>query len=297
MKAYAFLALAAAMAAAACGNGGEGHDASGVFETTEVTVAARGAGEITRLDAEEGQALKAGQAVGQIDTVQLSLRRDELKASLRAAGSHQYDVARQVASLRSEIATAERERRRYEALVADKAANAKQLDDINARINALEAELQARRETLEKGNRGAGAQAEAIEAQLAQVEDRIAKCAIVCPVGGTVLAKHAERGELAAEGRSLFTVGDIARMHLRAYVSAPQLTRIRIGQKVKVYADDGESGQREYPGVVEWISDEAEFTPKTIQTRDERANLVYAIKVAVDNDGYIKRGMYGEVDF
>ena len=147
MKAYAFLALAAAMAAAACGNGGEGHDASGVFETTEVTVAARGAGEITRLDAEEGQALKAGQAVGQIDTVQLSLRRDELKASLRAAGSHQYDVARQVASLRSEIATAERERRRYEALVADKAANAKQLDDINARIDALEAELQARRET------------------------------------------------------------------------------------------------------------------------------------------------------
>ena len=134
-----------------------------------------------------------------------------------------------------------------------------------------------------------------VQAQLAQVDDRLAKCAITSPVGGTVLAKYAERGELAAEGRSLLLVGDLKRMRLRAYVDAPTLTRLKIGQQVMVYADDGEDGRREYRGRIEWISDKAEFTPKTIQTRDERANLVYAVKVAVQNDGFIKRGMYGEM--
>ena len=128
-----------------------------------------------------------------------------------------------------------------------------------------------------------------------EVEDQIRKCVVTTPVAGTVLAKYAEEGELAAQGRSLFKVGDLERMYLRAYIAAPQLTGLKVGQSVKVYADEGEKGRREYPGVVSWISDKAEFTPKTIQTRDERANLVYAVKIAVRNDGYIKRGMYGEI--
>ncbi len=297
MKPTLLLVACMAVLATACGDGNGDYDASGVFETTEVVVSARGSGEILRLDAEEGTDVRAGQTVGQIDTVQLSLKKAELEATLRATDSRRYDVARQTASIVQQLATERRERQRYERLVNDNAANRKQLDDIDAHIATLERQLAAQRETLEKGNSAAGAQAQAIAAQLAQIEDRIGKCAIVSPVGGTILAKYAERGEMAADGRSLFMVADLTRMHLRAYVDAPLLTRLKVGQSVKVYADEGESGRREYKGTIEWISDKAEFTPKTIQTRDERANLVYAVKVAVKNDGYIKRGMYGEVKF
>ena len=301
MKTSALFALAAAVggafSAASCGGGDDGYDASGVFEATEVVVSAMGAGEILWLDAAEGATLEAGQAVGQIDTTQLHLKKLELEATIRATGSRSLDVARQVASLRQELATQQRERKRFATLVAERAANAKQLDDIDARISTLERQIDAQRETLEKGNRGTEAQVEALAAQLAQVEDRIGRCSIVSPVGGTVLAKYAERGELAAEGRSLFMVGDLENVHLRVYVSAPQLTALKVGQRVEVYADEGEDERREYAGRVEWISDKAEFTPKTIQTRDERSNLVYAVKVAVKNDGYIKRGMYGDVRF
>ena len=301
MKTSALFALAAAVggafSAALCGGGDDGYDASGVFEATEVVVSAMGAGEILWLDAAEGATLEAGQAVGQIDTTQLHLKKLELEATIRATGSRSLDVARQVASLRQELATQQRERKRFATLVAERAANAKQLDDIDARISTLERQIDAQRETLEKGNRGTEAQVEALAAQLAQVEDRIGRCSIVSPVGGTVLAKYAERGELAAEGRSLFMVGDLENVHLRVYVSAPQLTALKVGQRVEVYADEGEDERREYAGRVEWISDKAEFTPKTIQTRDERSNLVYAVKVAVKNDGYIKRGMYGDVRF
>ena len=301
MKTSALFALAAAVggafSAASCGGGDDGYDALGVFEATEVVVSAMGAGEILWLDAAEGATLEAGQAVGQIDTTQLHLKKLELEATIRATGSRSLDVARQVASLRQELATQQRERKRFATLVAERAANAKQLDDIDARISTLERQIDAQRETLEKGNRGTEAQVEALAAQLAQVEDRIGRCSIVSPVGGTVLAKYAERGELAAEGRSLFMVGDLENVHLRVYVSAPQLTALKVGQRVEVYADEGEDERREYAGRVEWISDKAEFTPKTIQTRDERSNLVYAVKVAVKNDGYIKRGMYGDVRF
>ncbi len=295
MKPSTILALCIAAVASACGKDDGECDASGVFETTEVTISARASGEIVRLDVEEGSDVRAGQAVGLIDTVQLSLKRAELLATLRATGSRRYDVARQVAALRQEIATQRRERNRFEKLVAANAATAKQTDDIDAAIARLTKQLEAQQETLNKANQGVSAQAEAIEAQLAQVDYRIGQCAIVSPVGGTVLAKYAERGELAAEGRSLLLVGDLKRMRLRAYVDAPTLTRLKIGQQVAVYADDGEDGRREYRGRIEWISDKAEFTPKTIQTRDERANLVYAVKVAVQNDGFIKRGMYGEM--
>lgn len=292
---FCFAAIGMMVSLVACEGGSGDYDASGVFETTEVTVSARGTGEIMRFDIEEGHQVEAGQAVGYIDTIQLHLKKEELLGSLMATDSRRYNVSRQIASLRQEIATQKRERLRYENLVREKAANQKQLDDINSGLAVLEKRLAAQVETLENSNRSVSGEVLMLEARIAQIEDQIAKCVITSPVRGTVLSKYAERGELAAQGRSLFKVGDLSDMYLRVYITAPQLTTLKVGQQVKVYADEGEDGRREYMGTVSWISDKAEFTPKTIQTRDERANLVYAVKVAVKNDGYIKKGMYGEM--
>ena len=292
---FCFAAIGMMVSLVACEGGSGDYDASGVFETTEVTVSARGTGEIMRFDIEEGHQVEAGQAVGYIDTIQLHLKKEELLGNLMSTDSRRYNVSRQIASLRQEIATQKRERLRYENLVREKAANQKQLDDINSGLAVLEKRLAAQVETLENSNRSVSGEVLMLEARIAQIEDQIAKCVITSPVRGTVLSKYAERGELAAQGRSLFKVGDLSDMYLRVYITAPQLTTLKVGQQVKVYADEGEDGRREYMGTVSWISDKAEFTPKTIQTRDERANLVYAVKVAVKNDGYIKKGMYGEM--
>lgn len=290
-----FAAIGMMVSLVACEGGSGDYDASGVFETTEVTVSARGTGEIMRFDIEEGYQVEAGQAVGYIDTIQLHLRKEELLGNLMATDSRRYNVSRQIASLRQEIATQKREQRRYENLVREKAANQKQLDDINAGLAVLEKRLAAQVETLENSNRSVSGEVLMLEARIAQIEDQIAKCVITSPVRGTVLSKYAEQGELAAQGRSLFKVGDLSDMYLRVYITAPQLTTLKIGQQVKVYADEGEDDRRVYAGRVSWIADKAEFTPKTIQTRDERANLVYAVKIAVRNDGFIKKGMYGEM--
>ena len=294
MKSAVYL-LGLAVLLFSCHNEDGEYDATGVFETTEVIVSAQGTGEIMRFDIDEGQTVDAEVELGYIDTVQLSLKKQELLANLEATDSHRYNVARQIASLREEIATQKREQQRYQNLVQAKAANQKQLDDINARLATLEKQLAAQTETLENGNRTVSGQVRMLEAQLAQVEDQIGKCRISSPINGTILSKYAEAGELASQGRALFKVGDIVNMYLRAYITADQLTELKIGQSVRVFADEGESGRREYAGTVSWISDKAEFTPKTIQTRDERANLVYAVKIQIQNDGFVKRGMYGEI--
>lgn len=294
MKSAVYLLGLAVLFFACHGEDGE-YDATGVFETTEVIVSAQGTGEIMRFDVDEGQTVDAEVELGYIDTVQLSLKKQELLANLEATDSRHYDVARQIASLREEIATQKREQQRYQNLVQAKAANQKQLDDINARLATLEKQLAAQTETLENGNRTVSGQVRMLEAQLAQVEDQIGKCRISSPINGTILSKYAEAGELASQGRALFKVGDIVNMYLRAYITADQLTELKIGQSVRVFADEGESRRREYAGTVSWISDKAEFTPKTIQTRDERANLVYAVKIQIQNDGFVKRGMYGEI--
>lgn len=294
MKSAVYLLGLAVLFFACHGEDGE-YDATGVFETTEVIVSAQGTGEIMRFDIDEGQTVDAEVELGYIDTVQLSLKKQELLANLEATDSRRYNVARQIASLREEIATQKHEQQRYQNLVQAKAANQKQLDDINARLATLEKQLAAQTETLENGNRTVSGQVRMLEAQLAQVEDQIGKCRISSPINGTILSKYAEAGELASQGRALFKVGDIVNMYLRAYITADQLTELKIGQSVRVFADEGESGRREYAGTVSWISDKAEFTPKTIQTRDERANLVYAVKIQIQNDGFVKRGMYGEI--
>lgn len=289
--------LVLALAMTACGKGNKVYDASGVFESTEVTVSAEGNGKIMSLDLQEGDRLEAGAVVGCIDTVQLYLSKIQLEASRRAVGSGRLNISRQIAALESQIAKQRQELDRFTKLEQAGASNRKQVEDIQAQLDILERQLAAQKESLQNTNSNVSGQADALEAQMAQLEDRIRKCVITSPVSGTVLAKYSEAGELAVQGRALFKVADLENIRLRAYITADQLTNIKLGQAVKVYADQGTSGRKEYAGTLVWISDKAEFTPKTIQTRDERANLVYAVKIAVKNDCLIKLGMYGEVKF
>ncbi len=298
MKKKNILSLCATIAAlTACSSGEKDYDASGVFETTEVIVSAKATGEIISLNVEEGQDVKRNEMLGLIDTLQLSLHDRQLAANQSAADSKRLDANRQVASIRQQISNLQKEKKRFSDLLAANAATQKQVDDIGYQIEVLQRQLAATQEQIGSNNQSAGNQSMGIKAQRAQTEDQIRKAHITSPITGTVLTKYAEQGEYATPGRALFKVGDISRMRLRAYITAPQLTTLKVGQKVKVFADMGETESKAYEGTVEWISDKAEFTPKTIQTRDERANLVYAIKVAVKNDGMIKRGMYGDVKF
>ncbi len=306
-----FFMLMAATLMVGCGSNDDDFDASGVFETTETIVSAKGTGEIMSLKVEEGQNVEKGQELGYIDMTQLSLKQKQLeaskaqvKANQSATDSRVLDLSKQVAGIRQQIANQQRELSRYKALLKDGAATQKQVDDIGYQISVLQKQLTATQEQIDASNRslreqGAGleAQSSGVDAQSAQVDDQMKNSVITSPVSGTVLTKYAEQGEWAAPGKALFKVADVKKMKLRAYITADQLTSLKIGQKVKVYADHGESGRKEYQGTVTWISDKAEFTPKTIQTRDERANLVYAVKIAVKNDGLIKRGMYGDVRF
>lgn len=289
--------LVLALAMTACGKGNKVYDASGVFESTEVTVSAEGNGKIMSLDLQEGDRLEAGAVVGCIDTVQLYLSKIQLEASRRAVGSGRLNISRQIAALESQIAKQRQELDRFTKLEQAGASNRKQVEDIQAQLDILERQLAAQKESLQNTNSNVSGQADALEAQVMQLEDKIRKCVITSPVSGTVLAKYSEAGELAVQGRALFKVADLDNIRLRAYITADQLTGLKLGQSVKVFADQGTSGRKEYAGTLIWISDKAEFTPKTIQTRDERANLVYAVKIAVKNDGLIKLGMYGEVKF
>lgn len=279
----------------ACGDKDAEYDASGVFETTEVIVSAKGTGEIVSLNIEEGQTVKVDQPLGELDMTQLTLKRQQLNAGKDAAASRRLDTGRQVASLRQQIANLKAEHARFKALLKDGAATQKQVDDIGYQIATLQKQLAATNEQVSTSNRSIDGQSAGFDAQIGQVDDMMRQARITSPISGVILSKYAERGEYAVPGRALFKVGDVSDMKLRAYITAGQLTGLKIGQKVTVYADQGTKGRKAYEGTVSWISSEAEFTPKTIQTRDERSNLVYAIKIAVKNDGLIKRGMYGDV--
>ena len=292
------IVLMAVIAFTACSGGGDEHDATGMFEATEVIVSAEQTGKLLYFDVDEGDVLVKGQQVGLVDTVQLQLRAMQLGATKEAYASQRPDIEKQIAATRQQLAKAELEVKRYSALVRDNAANRKQLDDAESSVRVLRRQLDAQLSQLNNTTGSLNRQMDAAEIQRRQVIDNLEKCRVKSPIGGTVLDKYAEAGEYATPGKPLFKIADVADMKLRAYVDAPQLTSLKVGQPVKVYADFGEDGNREYKGVIEWISDKAEFTPKTIQTRDERSNLVYAVKIAVKNtDGLIKIGMYGEVDF
>ena len=282
---------------ASCGNKDVDYDASGVFETTEVLVSARGTGEIVSLNIEEGQKVKANEELGRLDVTQLELKKDQLKSGKTAATSRKLNTAQQVASINQQIQNLQKEKTRFQALLKDGAATQKQVDDIGYQIAVLQRQLAAVNEQVSTANTSIDGQSAGFDAQIGQVDDMLRQAVITSPIDGVILSKYAEQGEFAAPGRALFKVADVSQMRLRAYITADLLTNVKIGQKVKVYADQGEKGRKEYEGTVSWISSEAEFTPKTIQTRDERSNLVYAVKIDVKNDGIIKRGMYGDVKF
>lgn len=296
-KIFSINIIALTVLLASCSNSKNEWDASGVFETTEIVVSSEVNGKIETFDIIEGDPLKEGDILGYVDTTQLYLQKMQLIASNKATLSQRMSVPKQIAALKQEIATQQREKKRFEALVEANAANQKTVDDIDAAIKSLEKQLDAQVERLEQGNRGVSDQSLSIELQIAQLDDLIEKSIIKSPISGIVLTKYAEAGELTAQGRPLFKISNIEQMYLRAYITADQLTKCKIGDQVTVFSDLGEEDSRQYEGKITWIADQAEFTPKTIQTRDERANLVYAIKILVQNDGYIKRGMYGEVKF
>lgn len=291
------LAGAVLVTAVSCKDTDGSNDASGTFEATEVMVSSEASGRIMALDIHEGGVLKAGQGCGLVDTLQLYLQKRQLEAGVEAALSRRRDVETQTAYIKEQIEVNRREADRVRNLIAADAANIKQLDDITSSIKLLETQLAATEADIAQNNTIAEAEAASYRAQIAQVDESLRRCWITSPIDGTVLVKYAEAGELTAAGKPLFKIADLSRMNLRAYITASQLTSVRIGQKVRVFADSGEDGVREYEGTVSWISDQSEFTPKTIQTRDERANLVYAIKVSFINDGYVKIGMYGDLKF
>ena len=320
-----YVLASVALMLVACGNKEKEFDATGTFEATEVTVSAKSTGELKMFSVTEGEDVENGALVGQINTTQLLLQKQQLEttrgqlsankrqlsSSRKANNSRQLDLEKQVSSIRQQIANAQRERQRYTELVNDGAVPRKQLDDINYQIKVLEKQLEATRDQIRSNNQslaeqnagigaqmdGIDSQAAGLEAQIRQIEDQIANANIIAPLAGTVLEKYVELGEYVTTGKPLFKMADTQNMFLRAYVTSAQLQHIKVGQQVKVFADYGDGQKKSYDGTISWISSRSEFTPKTILTDDERADLVYAVKVAIKNDGYVKIGMYGEVKF
>ena len=280
------MTLPVAAALASCGDN-RNFDATGIFDATEVTLSAATSGRVLEINADEGDTVKACETLAVIDTMQLYLQRKQLINQMNALLHSSPDVNLQLASMRREMAYYKTEKRRLENLLADGAATTKQLDDINSSIEVLQGRIDGQLSSLTLSS--------AVENQIEQLDCRLADSQVKSPINATVIARYAEPGEYVAPGRPLLKIADLGNMHLRAYLTSEQLADVKLGQKVTVTADFGADSRFDYPGTVTWIASESEFTPKNIQTADSRANLVYAVKIAVKNDGRLKLGGYGEV--
>lgn len=287
----------AAILLGACGNKAEEYDATGVFEATETTVCAEQSGTLMAFGVEEGDVVAEGAEVGLIDTTQIWLKIQQTKAGREVYRSQKPEIEKQIAALRKQLEKAKQDQQRYRELVADGAAPSKTLDDATNQVEVLQKQLEAQISSLSVSTNTLSRQMETSDAQEAQLRDQLRKCHVCTPAKGTVIEKYVERGEYVVMGKPLFMTADTENMYIRAYVTSEQLKDIRIGQQAVVFADYGDGKRKEYPGKVTWISSKSEFTPKTILTDDERASLVYALKVAIKNDGFVKMGMYGEVKF
>lgn len=285
---------AALLLLAACSQKND-YDATGIFEATTVTVSAETPGKIVSMPVEEGDSISRGAVIAVIDTTLLTLQRDQLRSQQEAAESTSPDITAQAASLRTQIAHQEGEVARFKRLIADGATTRKQLDDAEALLRSLRGQLDALLSTLGKNRSSVSGNAKALNYQREQIVEQIVKSTVAAPISGTILSKYAEQGEYTAPGKPLVKMADLSKIYLRAYFTASQLADIRLGQEVTVIADFGGDKLVEYPGIISWIADESEFTPKSIQTSDTRSNLVYAAKVTVRNDGRLKLGQYGEV--
>lgn len=296
MKTCTLLTIAAiSFGMCACNSQNGEYDAAGTFEATEILVSSQANGTIQSFTIHEGQELKANEAIGCIDSMQLYLRKKQILTAIRATECRRPEVHTQIAVIEQQIATLTVEKKRVETLLKANAANQKQLDDINAQLSLVQKQLDAQQSSLTVTINGITEDVAGLKVQIEQIDDQLQKCRITNPIDGTVLVKYAETNELAVQGKPLYKIADVQNMIFRAYITANQLTQLKLGQEVTIYADFGDDS-RPYKGRVDWISSKSEFTPKTIQTKDERANLVYAVKVAVQNDGYLKIGMYGHVN-
>lgn len=306
-----FTAIIAATLLISCNGNGNKFDASGTFEATEVIVSSELNGKILSFTINEGDTISANRVIGSIDAVGLSLQKEQVQASISSLNDKTVDVGPQVQLLQNQLAVQQsqlanllHEKQRVENLIKQDAATGKQLDDINAQIDVVkkqmvvtQQQINVQRSSISTQNKSILSESKPLQKRVAQFDDQLKRADIVNPVNGTVLTKYAEAGEITAAGKALYKIADLSVLKLRAYVTNDQLAQIKLGQQVKVLVDDGKGKYKEMTGTISWISDKAEFTPKTIQTKEERANLVYAIKVNVKNDGYLKIGMYGEVKF
>lgn len=289
------IVLMMALTLVSCTSNEETTIAEGSLEANQVIVSAEGNGRIVSFEAVEGSLVAKGQVLGEIDHQQLLLQRKQLLASQKRVESQKPDVQVQLAPLQDQLATAKTEQERITRLFKADAASQKQLDDINAQVRTMSSQLAAQRLSLEQSVQSIESELASLSFQIAQLDDQIAKCTITSPIDGVLLTSYALAGEFTSIGRALFTVADLEHVYLRAYISADQLTTFKLGDTVTVAVDYGASEKKFYTGTLSWISEKAEFTPKTVQTRDERATLVYAIKVSLVNDGYLKLGMYGAI--
>ena len=280
-----------------CKNTQNNADASGAFEAEETIISSEASGTIKQFNLEEGQVLQAGQLIGYIDSTQLFLKKKQMGAQVKAGLSQRPDIATQMASLQEQLKSAEKEKQRFTNLIKADAAPQKQLDDINTQIEVLKKQIEAQRSSLGIISKGIVEQSLPLQAQIDQINDQLQKCRIINPINGTVLSKYTEANEMATPGKPLYKIADLSTIILRAYITGNQLPIVKLSQQVNVFTDNGSGGYNETMGTIIWISDRAEFTPKTIQTKDERANLVYALKIKVKNNGAYKIGMYGELKF
>lgn len=310
MKRILFV-TAALFALAACNKNGNGHDATGTFEADETIVSAELSGKLLSFNVEEGMQIPKDSIVGAVDATSVDLQQQQVEASISALNQKTADVSPQVQLLQNQAAVQQaqldnllHEKGRIENLLKSDAATGKQLDDINAQIDVVKKQINVTMQQVKVSqsnvatqNRSILSEADPLKKRVAQLQDQAKRAGIVNPVNGTVITKYAAAGEITSAGKALYKIADLSELKLRAYVTGVQLPQLKIGQQVKVFIDNGKQSFREYPGTITWIADKAEFTPKTIQTKEERANLVYAIKIKVKNDGYLKIGMYGEVGF
>lgn len=311
MRLQHFISIVTGTLLMACSHTNNISDASGTFEVDEVIVSSEVPGKILALNVEEGSVLKQNTVVGFIDSVPLQLQKAQVEASISALHEKTLNVKPQVRMLRDQLLVLQaqldnalHEKARTERLLQADAATPKQLDDLNSQIEVLRRQMAVTSQQIKVQVTATGTQNSSVLSEnkplrksVAQIEDQIKRTAITNPINGTVLTKYAMAGEVTSAGKALYKIGDLSTITLRAYITGTQLSQIKLAQKVKVLVDDGASNYKTYDGIITWISDKAEFTPKTIQTKDERANLVYAIKIRVKNDGYLKIGMYGEVKF
>ncbi len=265
-------------------------DGYGNFEATETTISAENSGKLILFTVEEGITLKKGEQVGLIDTIQLNLKKEQLQVSKNTITSKSKGVLSQISVLKAQLKTALISKNRIENLLKENAATQKQLDDINGQIDVINQQIRS----VEIQNAPVVNELKSTDVQISQLEDLLQKSSIVNPIDGTVLVKYAEPNEITSFGKALYKIADLSTMQLRVYVSETQLSNIKIGQEVTVKIDSNED-MKSYTGTISWIASEAEFTPKIIQTKEERVNLVYAVKVDVKNDGSLKIGMPAEM--